>query len=196
MKKIFLILMMVFLATMLIISCECDMNDLGKRKYKVGDTGPAGGIIFYLNPNAKADKWTYLEVGKSDISSSTPGQYKFKWGPILEECGTGEKIGDGLNNTKQLSAKDPSHEAASAVYGKDLYGNKYEDWFIPSRDEIKLLYESIKSGILNPESFSPDYYWTSSEEGDSGAWKISLLDGIPLIESRINACRIRPVRRF
>lgn len=190
MKKILLILMMVLLAAMLIISCEENRDDLGKKTYKVGDTGPAGGIIFYVNPNAKADKWTYLEVGKSDISGN------FKWGPTGVECGTGEKTGDGLNNTKILSKKGSSYQAACAVYGKDLYGNKYTDWFIPSREEIKLLYESLKNGELNPESFSPDYYWTSSEGGDSSAWKISLLTGIPGNESRINACKVRPVRRF
>lgn len=194
MKKGFFILMMVLLSAMLIISCDDSKDDLGKKRYKAGDTGPGGGIIFYVNPNAKADKWTYLEVGKSDISPQD--QYKFKWGPTIEECGTGEKIGDGLNNTKKLAAKGSSHEAASAVYGKDLYGNKCKDWFIPSRDEIKLLYESIKSGILNPESFSPDYYWTSSEEGDSGAWKINLQSGKSFEELRTNECRIRPVRRF
>ncbi len=78
MKKILLIPMMVLLAAVLIISCEDNRNDLDKRKYKVGDTGPAGGIIFYVNPNAKADKWTYLEVGESDVSDQ--GSYELKWG--------------------------------------------------------------------------------------------------------------------
>lgn len=195
MKKLFLILMMVLLAAVLIISCESDMNDLDKRKYKVGDTGPAGGIIFYVNPNSKADKWTYLEVGKSDVSDQ--GTYEFKWGATGEECGTGEKTGDGLNNTKKLSGKGSSYQAASAVYGKDLYGNKYKDWFIPSKGEIKLLYESIKSGELYPEYFSPGFYWSSSECSDSSAWKIELLGRDSYGEEpRTSLCRVRPVRRF
>lgn len=194
MKKTLLILMMVLLAAVLIISCEDDKDDLDKRKYKVGDTGPAGGIIFYVNPNAKADKWTYLEVGKSDVSDQ--GSYEFKWGATGEECGTGEKTGDGLNNTKKLSGKGSSYQAASAVYGKDLYGNKYKDWFIPSKEEIKLLYESIKSGELDYKSFSADYYWTSSEGGDSSAWKMNLITGILGNDFRANNGRVRPVRRF
>lgn len=194
MKKTLLILMMVLLAAVLIISCESDMNDLDKRKYKVGDTGPAGGIIFYVNPNAKADKWTYLEVGKSDVSDQ--GSYEFKWGATGEECGTGEKTGDGLDNTRKLSGKGSSYQAASAVYGKDLYDNKYKDWFIPSKEEIKLLYESIKSGELDYKSFSADYYWTSSEGGDSSAWKMNLITGILGNDFRANNGRVRPVRRF
>lgn len=194
MKKVFLILT-VLLATMLIISCEKDINDLDKRKYKVGDTGPAGGIIFYVNPNAKADKWTYLEVGKSDVSDQ--GSYEFKWGATGEECGTGEKTGDGLNNTKILSRKGSSYQAASAVYDKDLYGNKYKDWFIPSREESMLLYESLKNGELDPEYFSPGFYWSSSECSDSSAWIIELLGRNSYGEdNRTNACRVRPVRRF
>ncbi len=192
MKKAFIILVMVLLVAMLIFSCEDNKNDLGKKKYKVGDTGPAGGIIFFVNPNAKADKWTYLEVGKSDMPDGN-----FKWGLTGVECGTGEKIGDGPKNTKILSEKGSSYEAAYAVSGKDLYGNKYKDWFLPSKEEFTLLYESIKNGTISPDSFSPEFYWTSSEAGDSSAWKI-IIDRIGSFydESRIATCKVRPVRRF
>jgi len=193
MKKTFIIMLMVLLATMLIVSCEDNKNDLSKKNYKVGDTGPAGGIIFFVNPNAKADKWTYLEIGKSDMPDGN-----FKWGSTGVECGTGEKIGDGLKNTKKLSEKGSSYEAAYAVFGKDIYGNKNKDWFIPSKEEFKLLYESIKNGKINPDSFSSEFYWTSSESGDSSAWKINPYSygGHLYEESRIAACKVRPVRRF
>lgn len=201
MKKTLIILMMVLLAAVLIVSCEDNKNDLNKKKYKVGDTGPAGGIIFYVNPKAKADKWTYLEVGKSDISdsshSSTQGSDYFKWRPTVVDCGTGEKIGDGLNNTKKLSEKGSDYQAAYAVYGKDLYGNKYKDWFIPSKEEFNLLYESLKDGKLEPSLFSLEaFYWSSSEGGDSSAFKMGLSTGTLGEDSRTTECKVRPVRRF
>ncbi len=35
--------------------------------YNIGDTGPAGGKIFYVNPTAASDGWTYLEAAPSDL---------------------------------------------------------------------------------------------------------------------------------
>jgi Beta-L-arabinofuranosidase, GH127 len=47
---------------------------LSIRAYEVGDTGPAGGLIFYVNPNAAADGWRYLEAAPVDQSAGA------KWG--------------------------------------------------------------------------------------------------------------------
>src|SRR5262249_36294331 len=37
--------------------------------YEIGDTGPAGGLIFYENPNYAADGWRYLEAAPFDQSA-------------------------------------------------------------------------------------------------------------------------------
>lgn len=39
---------------------------LPTREYEPGDTGPAGGFIFYKNPNSAADGWRYLEAAPVD----------------------------------------------------------------------------------------------------------------------------------
>ena len=44
------------------------------RDYKVGDTGPSGGWIFYENPNYAKDGWRYLEAAPVDQSAGA------KWG--------------------------------------------------------------------------------------------------------------------
>jgi len=38
-------------------------------QYALRDTGPAGGLIFYLNPNYATDGWRYLEAAPSDQST-------------------------------------------------------------------------------------------------------------------------------
>jgi hypothetical protein len=35
-------------------------------EYEVGDVGPAGGFIFYKNPNYASDGWRYLEAAPFD----------------------------------------------------------------------------------------------------------------------------------
>jgi DUF1680 family protein len=41
---------------------------LSTREYSPGDTGPAGGLIFYVNPNHVADGWRYLVAAPVDQS--------------------------------------------------------------------------------------------------------------------------------
>ena len=47
----------------------------------------------------------------------------------------------------------------------------YEDWFLPSKDELNLMYENLYN-IDNPVGgFNPDgYWWSSSEIDPSIAW--------------------------
>jgi len=54
-----------------ITSCE-GVNDIYERgrDYSIGDTGPAGGIIFYVNQNYEDDGWMYLEAAPDDESVS------------------------------------------------------------------------------------------------------------------------------
>ncbi len=204
MKKALIALMMVLLAAVLMVSCN-NNTPTNSNSYKVGDEGPAGGLIFYVNPNAEADGWTYLEVAKIDISDNNhpadQGPFKFKWGPATAgDFGTGTEIGDGLDNTRKLSENGSDYEAAYAVYGKDLYGNEYTDWFIPSKEEIKLLYNSFIKSELGSFSINSDYYWTSSEWISRGtgksAWTISFSNGSTDYNSCNEKYRVRPIRRF
>ena len=100
-----------------------------------------------------------------------------------ERCGIqrGVKTGDGLKNTKIPASKGFQYEAASAVYDKDLYGNRYTDWFIPDRKELNLLYESIKSGKLNPELFRAKYYWRVPKTVTARHGKGVFLAAIPAV---------------
>ncbi len=47
---------------------------LPTRDYAPGDVGPAGGYIFYVNPNFATDGWRYLEAAPFDQSAGA------KWG--------------------------------------------------------------------------------------------------------------------
>ena len=45
---------------------------LATAEYSPGDTGPAGGLIFYVNPNSATDGWRYLEAAPFDQSAGAP----------------------------------------------------------------------------------------------------------------------------
>jgi TolB-like protein len=136
--------------------------------YKVGDTGPAGGIIFY-DRGFIADGWRYLEAAPSKA------EFHSEWG-IYEELdiipglgvginisGTGTAIGSGRQNThlivERLSQLGENNRAAQIVVGMEING--YRDWFLPSKDELDLMYINLKQKELG--SFSNNIYWSSSQ---------------------------------
>ena len=174
------------------------------RDYIVGDIGPAGGIIFYINPSYEkgstdsAKSWKYLEAGKADLSG------KYKWGPQGTDCETETKIGAGAANTKKLYDKGSSYQAAYAVYEKDLYNNGYTDWFLPSNEELKLMYNNLHKHdpAWGDFSTSATPYLSSSEDdsnSDTGNKWVYLLyfsSGNNSTGSRDGQWLVRPARTF
>lgn len=127
---------------------------------------------------------------------------------VLLDTKTG--IGEGANNTEILVGKmkeaaytyssgtDTTADYAARlcdvleyeVDGKDVTG-----WFLPSNDELNLMYENLYEQGLG--SFASDgYYWSSSESRADGALKQPFGSGGHLFNDRHYKVRVRPVRAF
>jgi hypothetical protein len=125
--------------------------------YNIGDTGPAGGIVFY-DKGDSVGGWRYLEASTSDQSSGAP------WGCQGSSIGTNTTIGTGAQNTADIVANCSDIGTAAKV--ADAYNiNGYSDWFLPSKDELNELY--LQKGLVG--GFSDVNYWSSSENGASAA---------------------------
>jgi len=132
--------------------------------YALRDTGPAGGLIFYINPNAASDGWTYLEAAPGDTGSAV-------WGGDGTVTGAqGVAIGTGKQNTAVIVALFGATEPyAGKTYGAKLCddltitkgGVIYDDWFMPSKDELDQMYLNLKRHGVG--GFSDFYFWSSSE---------------------------------
>lgn len=83
------------------------------------DTGPAGGWIFYINPNADTDGWKYLEAAPDDIESGD----KKQWGGQNHLInGTSEDIGTGSSNTTIIA------DFHDSLYSTDGSSTSYYDY--------------------------------------------------------------------
>ena len=73
-----------------------DKSVTTKANYSICDTGPAGGLIFYVNLNYEADGWRYLEAAAVDQSSG------IQWnnGDNVETGATATEVGAGKANTQ------------------------------------------------------------------------------------------------
>jgi len=74
--------------------------------YSLRDTGPGGGLIFYVNGG------TYMEAAIADQSASYTWMNPYS----AELVGTGFAIGDGLTNTLAIVAKGYASSAALLCY--------------------------------------------------------------------------------
>ena len=138
----------------------------------VGDAH-ADGIIFYL-----ADTPTDLNGdGKPDLGlvAATADPESAPWGcngNISGADGTG--VGTGRQNTDDILAGcNDSPIAASLARAHN--GGGYTDWFLPSKDELNLMYENLHKEGLG--GFASVYYWSSTEFGFNDAWLQSFSNG-------------------
>ncbi len=197
MKKTLTVLMMVLFAAMLFVSCDNKGKEPASVTYSVGDKGPAGGFIFYDcdadNDSGNADGlistdcgWRYLEAASADLTGT------YTWGNDGSFGTTENGIGTGKSNTKILAEKGADYQAANAVWGKTIDG--YSDWFLPSKDELNLMYTNLHQNKKG--SFDSSWYWSSSEDNISYAWTQNFDDGKQDYYPRNTGMSVRPIRAF
>jgi len=163
--------------------------------YSLRDIGPAGGYIFY-DKGYYSNGWRYLEAAPA----STEGDEWFqRWGSNGTLIGgTGTGIGTGQSNTTKIVTWLNSHsETGKAAQLCDalVYGG-YSDWFLPSKDELNLMYTNLK--VFGVGGFADGYYWSSSEIDAYSAWCQAFTNGNQAISSkRWNGFHhVRAVRAF
>jgi hypothetical protein len=141
----------------------------------------AGGKIFYIDDSGQHG----LIAATSDQSSGA------KWGcqGTLIEGADGTAIGTGFQNTIDiLNGCSVSNTAAKIC--NDLVLNGYDDWYLPSKDELHKLY--INRSEIG--GFSVDYYWSSTESNTLYSWSEAF--GGPEYIGRDSFHSVRAIRSF
>jgi len=79
-----------------------------------------------------------------------------------------------------------------------LVSEGYTDWYLPSFDELVEMYSTIGQGGSegNIGGFENNWYWSSSEGSNNGAWAVSFGNGGSLSYSKVNTYRVRVIRAF
>jgi uncharacterized caspase-like protein len=138
--------------------------------FKIGDTGPAGGIIFYDKGRA-TEGWRYLEAAPSNQSAGIQW-YNSKYIYIK----TGTAIGTGKANTAAIIAAQGAGSYAASLC-RNLNLGDFSDWFLPSKDELNLMYTNLKQAGLG--GFGGVWFWSSSQSSTTNrvAWRQYFSDG-------------------
>ncbi|MDL2229176.1 DUF1566 domain-containing protein [Treponema sp. OttesenSCG-928-L16] len=160
------------------------------KVYKIGDFGPAGGIVFY-DKGIFSNGWRYLEAAPLET------EFTAQWGAYQKDVsGTIVAVGGGKRNTQLIVEflRRQGENGRAAQLCEDLSFDGFSDWFLPSKDELNLMYQNLKTKGLG--GFSDSLYWSSSQNNIDTAWCQRFSNGIQGSGNKdITGC-VRAVRAF
>jgi hypothetical protein len=140
----------------------------------VGDTGPGGGIVFYVAPSLQS--WgRYMEAAPANWSGGADNQASniSKWceaSPSIDSTKlTGLYLGTGLGYSNTYDSR-LNVCTGGAIYKARAYrGGGYTNWFLPNSTELALMADvSVRSliGLVNDSNLWG--YWGSYEDASTG----------------------------
>jgi hypothetical protein len=126
----------------------------------------SGGIVFYIDG-----------TGQHGLVCAPSDQGSFQWGCFgTDISGTSTAFGTGMANTLAI-VNGCSQRPIAASVCNDLVLNGYDDWYLPSRDELSLMYQNLRT--QNIGNFSNNWYWSSSQSSPGSAWVVGFgRDGV------------------
>jgi hypothetical protein len=142
------------------------------------------GIIFYVEPSGNNG----LMCAASDLTPRSFG------------CGlpiaTSTAVGTGLANTNAVlnTCNNLNIYNCAAAECKYATINGYSDWYLPSRDELSLMYSNLK--VNNIGGFGCNDYWSSSQYNNDLIWSVFFCGGAQFYDHSYQVYSVRPVRRF
>ena len=162
----------------------------------VGNTGPGGGIVFYVDLTRPAGS-QYFEA--APLGAEVKRSFATGGNNSIGVMGLGTAIGTGEQNTEDIVKQSGNVAATSAaVYCSELEFGGQTDWFLPSKDELVELYTKLYQASPSLGSFTRAYYRSSSEVNQNEHIGITLnfAGGGLDYRSKTEEHYVRPIRAF
>lgn len=195
-RKIIVSLSLVAVVVALISGCEKEGSNMPLKTNTV-DTGPpiiggfsigeyyGGGIVFYLDSTQKHG------LVMAQLPHLTPQAWNIGT-PVLTHA-VMKDYGWGRENTTAIvNVQGDAQYAANVCYKMLLNG--YDDWFLPSKDELNALYLQKAAGKIT--NLNCPFYWSSTEASATEAWSQSFSNGANSAVDKGGSYGICPIRAF
>jgi hypothetical protein len=146
-----------------------------------------GGIVFYVDG-----------TGKHGLIAATSDQgYKW-WGDryYFLTGATGTAVGTGAENTRKIITVQGSKYDYAALLCSKYRGGGFADWFLPSKDELYLLYKqkSVVGGFIRGGYWSSSEYVTQFDH--TLAWQKYFYNDLATLTHKDRYDGIRAIRAF
>jgi hypothetical protein len=140
----------------------------------VGDSY-GGGVVGYVYQNGDPG---YTSNNIPVLITSTAPQGFTRWynGSNITTGATAATLGSGFTNTNTIiSVQGAVATSYAAGVAKAHNGGGYNDWYLPSQDELNKLY--INRSTIGGFANTMNYFWTSTESGTNTAKMQNFLFG-------------------
>ena len=165
---------------------------------KLQELGPGGWTIFYTSRTPFPCGPDLVDLCSSLEVAPFSSEVERAWAhaentdadvPRAERSA----IGTGWANTIAIIEQgntDPNLSAAA--YAAAYEQNGYDDWYLPSRDEVHEL--TITRELIG--GFTMETYWTSTERDGGRVWYQNFLNGFQFLDGKSTVYIVRPIRAF
>ena len=144
-----------------------------------------GGIIFWID-----------ESGEHGLIAAESDQGFNWWGDrrYLLTGATGTAVGTGFANTRKIIKTQGRRYTYAALLCTNHRGGGFADWFLPSKDELYLLYQQkdVVGGFIRGA------YWSSSESevDHTVAWTKFFYNDDEVVSHKDRFDGVRAIRAF
>ena len=169
-------------------------NCLGaKCSFKVGDVGPAGGTIFYVDYFNQYSGFNYLEVAPASCGASRPWASETST-VVMVQNWNNRTVGRGAELSRNILSALPKDTSSNnaAHFATSCNAGGFADWFLGSVGEMKLLNDNLQ-GLAGLFSY---FYWTSTENLNASAWFVGLSNNSISNTSKLTLYNVIPIRSF
>ena len=141
-----------------------------------------GGVIFYL---FEAGETGYVAGETHGLIAAVEDQSaEIQWynGAYITTGAISTAIGAGTTNTATIiSAQGAVETNYAAGLAKAYTGGGFNDWFLPSKDELNEMYLNrvainTTASANGGSNFAGNFYWSSTEADNDYAWR-QIFDG-------------------
>ena len=143
-----------------------------------------GGIIFFIDATQQHGLIAALNDQGTGIAWSN--------GSSIVTNATATANGTGASNTRKIVRAQGKTGTYAALLCSRFKNDGFTDWYLPSRDELNLLYQqrAVVGGL------SATNYWSSSEVSRGKAWDQEFGGGFQFKDIKTFTLNVRAIRSF
>jgi hypothetical protein len=171
-----------------------------------GPQGPAGtgGFIHYIGEEFGGGVVFHLWRDNTGVEHGlivATNEGSQIWSNVSTAVSSGQSSWNGLGNSNTIVAQ-AGHTTSAAQWCLDLVIGGQSDWYLPSTDEISLLWHNrfnvnkTLSAIGGANELLWAYYWSSNQHIGSTAWSFNFNIGSAFSTNKSDLNLIRAIRAF